>query len=133
MTTKKQIQAAKRNIKKAQRVWDRMHKSVAEGYPPEKLASGGEIFKLQSKTTKRHIAITRANALRRKGFKVRVKPLDVGEKRTYLIYVGPKRKKTAHIPAGKGPKGHYHKSYTRHLPTWSGYGKREKPGRGRGR
>ena len=133
MASRRQIQAAKRNIKKAQRVWDSMHYSVAEGKIPKKLESNGEIFNFYAKTNSQKRAISIANSIRNSGYKARAKQLDVGGKRVYLIYKGPRRKKTVYVKAGVGPKGHKHSSYTRHLSNWRGYGRREKPGRGKGR
>jgi len=129
----KQIRAAKKNIKKAQRVWDRMHYSRAEGKAPEKLASDGEIFRLVSKHKTQSSAIKKADSIRKKGYKARVSYLDVGGKRVYLVYRGGRRKKTVRVMAGRGPKGHYHRGYVKKAPRWGGYGKREKPGRGKNR
>ena len=92
MASRAQIMAAKRNIKKAQRVWDRMHKSVAEGYPPKRLASGGGVFRFKGMFTRKGIAEKRAEGLRRRGLKVRVKKLAVGGRVRYLVYVGGRRK-----------------------------------------
>lgn len=91
MATRKQIEAARRNIKKAQRVWDRMHYSRAEGNAP-KLLYAGETFRLVSKHRKKSDAVKKANAIRKKGYKARVDKLSVGGRVMYLVYKGGRRK-----------------------------------------
>lgn len=133
MTSKKQRTTARRNIRKAQRVWDRMHYSVAEGKIEPKIASGGGLFYFSSKHTKQNDAIKKADNLRNRGFLARVKYLTIAGKNIFLVYKGRKRKQTVKVTSGTGPKGHYHSGYKKSGPKWSGYGKREKPGLGKGR
>ena len=129
MTSMKQRIAAKRNIKIAREVWNRSHYSVEEGKIEPKLETAEGTFNFVSKHGKQAFAILRADSIRREGYKVHVKWLDVGGKRIYLVYKGPRREKTVHVPARKG----VHKAYTKSGSMWSGYGHREKPGRGVGR
>lgn len=128
MTSKKQRAAARKNIRRAQRVWDRMHFSVAEGKIEPKIASGGGLFYFSSKHTKQKDAIKKADNLRKRGFLARVKYLTIAGKNLFLVYKGRKRKRTVKVAAGTGPKGQSHSRYKKSGPKWSGYGKREKPG-----
>lgn len=111
VTKKKRTPAQKRAIKKAQRVWDEMHFSRAEGKVPEILATNGDIFKLVGGSVgacskARNIA----DDLREDGYKARVKDLTIKGKDTCMVYKGPKRK-----------------------TEWTGYGERERGGLGRNR
>ncbi len=105
-----QLRAWRKNIKKAQRVWDSMHYSRAEGNIPKVLASGNSIYRYVTHSTSRTTIISKAEKIRRAGYKARIKWLDVGGRRIYILYRGGRRKQ-----------------------RWTGYGRREKPGLGRGR
>lgn len=129
MTSMKQRIAAKRNIKIAREVWNRSHYSVEEGKIEPKLETAEGTFNFVSKHGKQAFAILRADSIRREGYKVHVKWLDVGGKRIYLVYKGPRREKTVYVPAKKG----VHSAYHRSIGEWKGYLRREKPGRGKGR
>jgi len=133
MASRKQISTAKKNIKKAQSVWDRSHYSAAEGRVQKRMTSGGEHFHFKSKHATQKEAVKKADNIRKGGFKARVKQLDIGGKRPFVIYKGKARKRTTRISSGTGPKGHRHSGYKRSLSKWTGYGKREKPGLGRRR
>jgi hypothetical protein len=133
MATQKQRKAARKNIKKAQRVWDSMHYSRAEGKIQSRITSGGKYFYYNSKHTTQSDAIRKANNIRKQGYLTRIKYLTVGGKNIYIVYKGPRRKKRVTVFAGKGPKGQRHKKYTKSAPKWKGYGKREKPGLGKKR
>lgn len=91
----KRTSAQKRAIKKAQRKWDVMHYSVAEGKIPSTLASGGQIFKYVkgTKSTDCRKVRKKADNIRGKGFKARTKRLTVKGKDVCLVYKGPRRKK----------------------------------------
>jgi len=104
------LKAWRKNIKKAQRVWDSLHYSRAEGNIPISLASGNSIYKYNTHSTNRKLILSKAERIRKSGYKARVSWLNVGGKRIYILYVGGKRKQ-----------------------KWTGYGKREKPGLGKGR
>jgi len=134
VTKKKRTPAQKEAIKKAQRVWDEMHFSRAEGKVPKKLATNGDIFKLVKGSVgacprARNIA----DDLREDGYKARIKDLTIKGKNTCMVYKGPKRKKETRVKAGTGPKGQSHRGYSKKLSGWTGYGEREKGGLGRGR
>ncbi|GAI38730.1 unnamed protein product, partial [marine sediment metagenome] len=70
--TPAQRRASLANIKKAQKVWDVTHYSVAEGRIPSKLVSGGQTYKYVkgSKSADCRKASAKADNIRRRGFKV---------------------------------------------------------------
>ena len=105
-----QLRAWRKNIKKAQRVWDRLHYSRAEGNIPPVLASGDTLFRYQTHSPNRSLIIFKAERIRKSGYKARVTWLNVGGRKIYILYKGGRRKH-----------------------RWTGYGKREKPGLGKGR
>lgn len=135
MATRRQKISSKRNIKKAQRVWDRSHYSLREGNIPKTLATDkDETFRLVlgsvgACTTARKTA----NNIRKLGYKARVKELTTEKGDKCAVYKGPKRKKQTRVKAGTGPKGQHHAGYSKKLSGWKGYGQREKGGLGRGR
>jgi len=108
--TPAQLRAWRKNIKKAQRVWDKLHYSRAEGNIPKVLASGTSIYKYYTHSSNRNLILSKAEKIRKAGYKARVTWLNVGGRRIYILYKGGRRKH-----------------------RWTGYGKREKPGLGRGR
>lgn len=133
ITSKKQKAASRRNIKKASAVWDRTHFSVEEGKIEPRIASGVGYYYFRSKHKSQKEAMQKAENIRERGFKARVKYLTIANKNTFLVYKGGKRKRLVKVAEGKGPKGQYHKRYQKSGPKWQGYGKREKPGFGKGR
>lgn len=131
--TKAQRRSSLKNIEKAQKVWDKTHYSVAEGKIEPRIASGVGYYYFRSKHKSQKEAMQKADNIRNRGFKARVKYLTIAGKNIFLVYKGGKRKRSVKVAAGTGPKGQYHKGYQKSGPKWSGYGKKERPGLGKGR
>ena len=60
---------------------------------PVVLESKGEIFHLRSKHTRKHEAIMKSEKIKRDGYRVRNKYLNIKGKNLYLIYQGNRRGK----------------------------------------